>query len=135
MPQRVIDALEQVDVAQDQGEATPIARGTLDLTRKMLAEEAAAGHPSEIVRRRKLAIFSGRPAQDCSQSGDAPRRGQARIELPLAHATCHALIGSRREPGGAIRRLIELRYVEHERRPVGGARAQTPYQLQTIGDY
>src|SRR4029077_14707759 len=127
-------ALEQVDVAQDQGQGTTVACRTLDLAGKMLAEEAAAGDAGGIVGGRELAVLGKRDPQHRFQLRDAPRRGEARIQLPLSDATPQALVGSSGEACGALDRLIELRHVQHEGRALGRARSQTPDQLQAVGD-
>src|SRR5579862_158000 len=69
----IVDLLEEVDVAQNQRQRPAIARGSVDFTREMLAEESPAGHARQIICGRKLAILGQRDANDALQLGDPAR--------------------------------------------------------------
>src|ERR1700736_2038959 len=49
--ERVIDGLEQINVAKDERERTSVAHGALHLAREMLAEETPAGDARQIIGR------------------------------------------------------------------------------------
>src|SRR5262249_26395552 len=106
VPETVVQLLEHVYVAEDQRQGAPVTRGALHLAREVLAEEAAARDPGEIVGRGQAAVFGERDAQDRLELGDPPRGANPRVELALTGVTRHALVRPGREPGLAQRALI-----------------------------
>ena len=133
VPERIVDALEEIDVAQDQRERAAVTRGALHFARKVLAEEAAAGDACQIIRGGELAVLGERDAQHRLQFGDAPRGGEARVQLALRGAPRDAVIRTGGESGGTPGGLIELRDVHHERWALRRSRAQAADQLQAVG--
>src|SRR5207253_9592014 len=94
VPERVVDFLEVVDVAQDQGQRALVARRPLDLAREMLAEETPARRARQVVGRRELAVLLHDEAQHRLELADPPRRAQPRLELAPGHPAPDALVRS-----------------------------------------
>src|SRR6202035_143105 len=130
--ERVVDLLEVVDVAQNQGQGALVTRGPFELTREVLAEEAPAGSARQIVRRRQLAVLLQRDAQYRLELGDAPRRADARVQLAVADPAPDAFVGPGEDARLALRGVIDLGHVDDERRPCGGPRPQFAYQLGAV---
>jgi hypothetical protein len=83
VPERVIDILEMIDIAEDQRERAPVTGRPLDFARKMFGEETPAGDVCEIVGRGKFPILDERYAQHRFELGDPARRADARVQLAL----------------------------------------------------
>src|SRR5436305_8692219 len=81
VPERVVDFLEVIDVAEDQGEGTLVARRPVDLAREMLAEETPARRARQVVGRGELAVLLHDEAQHRLELANAPRGAQPRPEL------------------------------------------------------
>src|SRR5882762_3963593 len=91
--ERVVDLLEVVDVAQNQGQGALVTRGPFELTREVFTEEAPAGSARQIVRRRQLAVLLQRNAQHRLELSDAPCRADARVQLDVADPAPDAFVG------------------------------------------
>jgi len=133
--ERVVDVLEVVDVAQNQGQGASVTRRAVDLAWKVLAEEAPAGCARQLVRRRQLAVLLECDAQGRLELGDPPRNTDARVQLAVAHATPDALVSTRGKPRFTLRGVIQLRHVNDKGCAYPGARAQFADQLLAIGEH
>jgi len=135
VPERVVDFLEVIDVAQDQGQRARVARRPLDLAGEMLAEETPARRARQVVGRGELAVLLHDEAQHRLELADAPRGAQPRPELALGHPPPDALVRSGENARLALRRVIDLGHVNDERRADEGPGAQFANQLRAIGDH
>src|SRR6266480_694966 len=135
VPERVVDVLEVIDVAQHQGQRARVARRPLDLAREMLAEETPARRARQVVGRRELAVLLHDEAQHRLELADAPRRAHPRLELALGHPPPDALVRSGENARLALGRVIDLGHVNDERRADEGPGAQFANQLRAIGDH
>src|SRR2546429_1790266 len=99
----------------------------------MLAEEAAAVDAGEIVGRRELAILGERDAQHGLELRDAPRGGEARVELARGGPAADALVRAGGETGLATGGVVQRRHVQDERRAPPGAPPHAPHPLEPIG--
>jgi len=101
----------------------------------VLAEEAAAREARQIVGRRQLAVLGERDAQHRLELRDALRGADARLELAVRHAAADTVIRPGREPGLALRGIIELGHVENVGCALGGARPQLAHDLEVVGEH
>jgi hypothetical protein len=115
VPERVVDCLEEIDVAKDQRQRAAITCGALHLAWKVFAEEASARHSCQVVCRGELAIFDERNAEHRFELGYAARGTNTRAQFGLRRAAPDAIIGARDEPGFALTAFIELGDIENER--------------------
>src|SRR2546430_7205616 len=110
VPERVVDFLEVIDVAEDQGEGTLVARRPVDLAREMLAEETPARRARQVVGRRELAVLLHDEAQHRLELPDPARRAQPRNALAFGHPPPDALVRSGETACLELGRVIDLRH-------------------------
>ncbi len=79
----IVDALEVIDVAHDDGQRLRIAAAAFDLARQLLLQVAAIVGAGQCIGDGEIAVALIRGTQGMLQREDAPSRIQARDEFGL----------------------------------------------------
>src|SRR5436190_1008916 len=129
---RVVDALEEIDVAQDECQGSTVARCAFHLAWEVLAEETPAVDAGQIVGGRQLAVLRQGHPQHALELRDAPCGAETSVELALGRPPCQAVVCAGGEASLALGGVIQLRHVEDEWRAHRGPRPQLAHHLQRV---
>src|SRR5438067_175875 len=111
---RVVDALEEIDVAQDECQGSTVARCAFHLAWEVLAEETPAVDAGQIVGGRQLAVLRQGHPQHALELRDAPCGAETSVELAFGRPPCQALVCAGGEASLALGGVIQLRHADDE---------------------